>query len=279
MSYNIKHKSFKRKNPSNGGRLRRQNAYYTARTSGGTQSFVPRTFGNPNAITERKYFTTSYQNNLYALVNDWNGSITIPSTVQVPQVSTLVPTALTSPRKGTNYNNRVGSTIMAKKIMIKGTVTLPRLDQASSSDAVFVRIILVCDTQTNATYFTPSDVIGGEQDHIAFANPLMTLNKLQNPKQFGRYKVLKDLKINLNNPNINTSIPGTSFLSNAIVKSFKIKINLKNMPMRFNFDIDAEDITSNVDNSITLMAAYAPTGVQSAVPSITYVSRFYFGDP
>ena len=90
-----------------------------------------------------------------------------------------------------------------------------------------VRLMLVQDSQTNAAQMTAAQLMNdaGAAD--------TTINSYQNPNNFGRFRVLKDKDILIQDPNFTTEYepgeePPTGYArTNGLIRNFKFNINFK----------------------------------------------------
>lgn len=225
------------------------------------QMFVPRSFGNPRAITERKYYTTGLAST--ALVNfdagtTWAGAELDPTTTN----------CLFAPSTGDDYNNRDGRKVQVLAIKIKGYFRVAaQADATGSDDAALVRLALVCDKQSNATQLNAEDVFGG----IAVAS--LNVEQFQNPAFFGRFKVMKDKLFILQNPTM--SWDGTNIEQSGLVKPFKMNHKFRK-PLIVHFNgTNGGTVADIIDNSFHLIGG--ASNIELA-PTIAYQVRVTFID-
>lgn len=229
----------------------------TVKSGGATRSFVPRSLGNPMAVTERKYFDSNGSANLLGITTSWAGAELDPATL-----ATLVVPVL-----GSDYNNRVGRKIQILSIKIRGTITVPpQTSQTSGDSATKCRLVLVLDKQTNASQLNAEDVFnsGGASDAV---------NMFQNPSFFGRFRILKDKTFKLEDPNL--VYDGTQLLQQGLLYNFKmIHKFVKPMYIHFN-STNGGTVADIIDNSFHLIG-----GVQGSVlvPNILYKVRTTYLD-
>lgn len=225
------------------------------------QFFVPRSFGNPRAITERKYFTTGLTST--ALVNfdagtTWAGCELDPATTN----------ALFAPATGDDFNTRDGRKVQVLSIKIKGYFRVAaQTDTTTTDDAALIRLALVVDKQTNAAQLNAEDVFGG----VAVA-PL-NVDQFQNPAFFGRFKVLKDKYFTLQNPN--STWDGTNMEQMGLVRHFKMTHKFRK-PMIVHFNgTNGGTVADIIDNSFHLIGGSSNIEL---VPTIAYQVRTTFID-
>lgn len=225
------------------------------------QFFVPRTFGNPRAITERKYYTQ--QRTTVALSDlsagtDWAGCELDPATVLT----------LFAPTTGDDFNNRDGRKVQVISIKVKGYFDVPaQANQAATDSAALIRLILVQDKQTNAAQLNAEDVVGG------VANAANNINQFQNPTHFGRFRVIKDKLFNLQNPAI--GFDGTNIEQNGLKKTFKFNIKFRK-PQVVHFNAtNGGTVADVIDNSWHIIGG--SQGI-SLAPTIQYQVRTTFID-
>jgi len=225
------------------------------------QMFVPRSFGNPRAITERKYFTA--QRDTVALADlsaatTWAGAELDPATIN----------ALFAPVTGDDFNTRDGRKCQVLGIKVRGYFNVPaQADATGADDANVIRILMVLDKQTNATQLNAEDVVGG----VAVANN--NVNQFQNPAFFGRFRVLKDKTYTLNNPQMTWD--GTNIEQSGLKKPFKLSHKFKK-PLMVHFNAtNGGTVADIIDNSFHIIG-----GAQNIelAPTITYQVRTTFID-
>lgn len=225
------------------------------------QFFVPRSFGNPRAITETKYYTA--QRDLVALVDlaagtTWANCELDPATVN----------ALFAPTQGDDFNNRDGRKVQVKSIKVRGYFRVAaQADTTSTDDATLIRLLMVVDKQTNAAQLNAEDVLGG----VAIANN--NVNQFQNPAFFGRFKVLKDKNFTFQNPAI--SWDGTNMEQQGLIKPFKMTHKFRK-PLIVHFNAtNGGTVADIIDNSFHIIG-----GAQNIelAPQIAYQTRISFID-
>jgi len=181
---------------------------------------------------------------------------------------------VTIPAPGTGINNRIGVKCNIHKIAIRGFIKCAKqTNQTGGKDPALIRMVLVLDTQTNGVQAQGEDVmdndIGGSGTSI-----FSVVNAFQNPKNFGRFRVLKDKTINLSDPN--DTYDGTNIEINGIIRPFKMTVKFKKPLIS---KVQAGSTTSAISNMINYsFHLYASTQSADLAPAISYVSRVYFKD-
>lgn len=226
-----------------------------------TQSriFVPRSFGNPMAVSETKYFDAQNTGNAIQSVAaaGWD------STEQDP--ATLL--CLFAPTQGNDFNNREGRKVWIKAIKIRGMVEWPAVANLTAGiPANQVRLILVMDKQTNGAQLNGEDVI---ESGTKASEPC--IQEFQNPKFFGRFRVMWDRTYT--RPNSGTSYDGTNIEANGCHQKFKINKKFKK-PLLVHFNAtNGGTVADIVDNSFHFLAGRYAT---AASATLYYKSRVSF---
>lgn len=227
-----------------------------------TLAMVARTPGT-KAVTERKYFDTYLDATALVAANTWAGC----------ELDPAADLCLFAPAQGDDINERVGRKVTILKTTIRGFLhCIPQAAQATADAATIVRLILFLDMQTNATQ-VPAETL--MQDPGAASNYLNTLT-FQNNQNFGRFRVLRDKTIVLQNPSMapNTDAGG-AIVQSGLAKPFKISYKWpQGLQVRFNAT-NAGDITDIIDNSLHLIGAASNTGLG---PNIYYQARTVYSD-
>lgn len=222
---------------------------------GPTRNFVPRSFGNPLAIAERKYFDTEYAAAIATSTTNWTGTEADPATILT----------FFAPIQGTGFNNRVGRKCQILSIKIRGSLTLPaQVDQTAAEQPIENRFILYQDKQTNAVQSQGEEVIASGAGSDA-------IHMYQNPANFGRFKVMKDKTVTIQNPNI--SYDGANIETNGLIKTFKISWKFKK-PLVVHFNAtNGGTVADIVDHSLHLIANSTIAGM-----ALSYKCRVTFID-
>lgn len=227
-------------------------------------STVPRTRG-VYAKGEMKYYDTERAVVAISSSADWTGTEYDPNTTnEASPVSN--PLGLFQPKVGSGINQRIGKSCKLMSLKIRGAVTCAKQgDQTATDNPTIVRIALVWDQQTN------SSQCQGEQ---VFTDPTtaaasMAIHAYQNIDNFGRFRVLKDKMLTIQNPN--AAYDGTNVEQQGLTRLFKmnIKFGKEGIPVRFNAT-NGGTVADVVDNSFHIIANANDTDL---VPTITYYCR------
>lgn len=244
-----------------------------AKTRAGYSS-VARTRGA--AVTgEMKYFDCSLGDTaLSAVTSTWvAGTMKDPgTTINLGSAAVATPLCLCAPTVGAALNQRVGRKITVRKVKVHGTVyCIPQAAQAAADATTKIRIALVEDKQTNAAQMT-----GAQLYNDGAANePTVVINSFQNPNNFGRFRVLKDKMIVIQNLNLAGSPTAADVVQAGAKVQFKFSVNFKK-PIEVHFNAtNGGTVADIVDSSLHIVAgcdntAYAPT--------LSYYSRVCYKD-
>lgn len=230
------------------------------KTGGTTRTFVPRSFGTPLAITERKYYDSikTTANFTSAAGGSFASAELDPGTVNT----------LFAPTTGDDFNNRSGRKVQVIQIKIRGLIQQAVQAAQTTADPIpVVRMLLVQDTQTNTAQLNSEDVLGN-----AVTSPIFAF---QNPAFFGRFKVLKDKVFNIPVPFSGQDAAGT-FVQGSKDIYFKWNIKFKK-PVVVHFNsTNGGTVADIVDNSWHIIGAQSENaGMQC---SVTYQARTTFLD-
>lgn len=224
------------------------------------QMFVPRSFGNPRAITERKYFDSirTSINFPSAAGGSWNSAELDPATLNT----------LFAPVTGDDFLNRDGRKVQVISIKIKGLIQQAVQAAQTAADPIpVVRVLLVQDTQTNATQLNSEDVIGN-----AVTSPIFGF---QNPAFFGRFKVLKDKTFAIPVPFSAQDAAGT-FVQGSKDIPFKFTRKFRK-PVVVHFNgTNGGTVADIIDNSFHMIGTQSENAGMQV--SITYQCRVTFID-
>lgn len=228
------------------------------RTQPTTVTFVPRSLGNALAVTERKYFDTEVTRALVNVATSWAGAEQDPTTIG----------NLCSPQQGTSALTRVGTRINVLAIKIRGKITVAsQTNQATGDTPAACRIILVQDMQTNAVQLNAEDVISSG----AGSNGT---EMFQNIDFFGRFRVLRDKRMIMQNPNL--SWDGTNLEQQGLQRNFEWIVKFrKPVQVRFNAT-NSGNVADIVDNSFHVIGGVNNTELAA---SLAYKCRAVFVDP
>lgn len=175
------------------------------------------------------------------------------------------PTALDTlfaPTQGSGISQRIGREVVVYKIKIRGTMIVDILEnQTEVKGPSAMRIVLLQDTQTNSTQLAAENVFSTGIGPNGFQT-------FQNLDSLGRYRILKEKMIVLENPNILHD--ATNIELNGLVRTWKMNYVFKN-PVRVRFNaISGGSVADIVDNSFHILIN--GTGVD-LLPQINYNCR------
>lgn len=226
------------------------------------RTYVPRSFGNPMAITERKYFDTQLANTtLNASATDWTATEVDPTTLNCLFVPVL----------GDDFNNRTGRNVRLMKIKVRGEIRYAvQTNQATLDITPKVRLILYVDRQTNGVQAQGEDLI---QSGSATAP---SIDMFQNVNNFGRFRVLRDRTFTLTQPNVvAATAAGNTIIQGGCVKNFEFNYTWKKgLVVHFN-NTNGGTVADIVDNSIHLVCNASDNAI---APQINYKVRSTFLD-
>jgi len=186
------------------------------------------------------------------------------TTLNLGSAAVATPANLCSPTVGAALNQRIGRSILVHKIKVRGTIVCGSQTPANGGEtASKVRILLVQDGQTNAGLMTGAQLLrdGG----VATT----TINSFQNPDNFGRFRVLKDVSFVMQDPNAYTdAVPAPAM--NGIKRNFKFNVNFKK-PVKVQFNATNGGTGADiVDNSFHI---FAGTDAAALTPTLSYYCR------
>lgn len=240
------------------------------KSSGGKRrkgySGVNRTQGAA-VVGEMKYMDSELQtSSLVAVTTTWPAGTNMDptTTINLGGAAIATPQNLCSPKVGSALNERIGRQIHVLKIKVRGTISFPQATAVNGGEiASKCRIILVQDKQTNAGLMT------GAQLMRDAGLAQTTINSFQNPDNFGRFRVLKDVTYVLQDPNVYTDAAAAP-AQNGRKTNFKFNVNFKK-PVVVHFNATNGGTGADiVDNSFHVFAAVDHTGLN---PQIAYYSR------
>lgn len=228
---------------------------------------VPRSRGA--AVTgEMKYFDCDKASTaLVATTTTWPaGTIQDPTTtINLGAAAVATPLCLFAPTVGSGLNQRVGRSVKVMKIKVGGRILIPAQTALSVGfNASNVRLILVQDCQTNASQMTSAQLIN---DSVSTDS---TLYAYQNPNNFGRFRVLKDKRIVIQDPNLAGEVAAGNVVSNGRSVMFKFSVRFaKPVEVHFNAT-NGGTVADIVDHSFHILCA---TDEISLGPTIQYYFR------
>lgn len=225
------------------------------------RQYIPRTLG-PLAVSESKYYDAWLSNTVIVnTATSWAGTEVDPS----PRNTLFVPT------EGSDINNRIGRKVSLYKLAVNGIITPTGVSDAADVDSSgAIRVILFQDMQTNGVQAQ------GEELMQVSTSAELGVSAFQNPANFGRFRVLKDLilrprLVTAVTDGTNTSSQNTSQIVFKMVVKFK-----KPVVVKFNAT-NAGTVGDIVDNSFHMLAMYSVPN-PGITYSISYKSRGYYKD-
>lgn len=210
-------------------------------------------YSRPQIKGEMKYFDTQRDAIAIATSTDWTGTELDPATFN----------CLFAPIQGAAINQRIGREVKVMKIKMKGLIqSTSQMDQTAGDPPCVIRLILVQDMQTNGSQAQGEDVMATTANGVTNTCSFLSLASL------GRFRVLKDKTLIIENPNL--SWDGTNLEQQGVAKTFKWNVTFRNpVSVRFN-STNGGTIADIVDNSFHLIGC-ASNG--SLSPSLHYVCR------
>lgn len=222
---------------------------------------VPRARGALVSQAEAKYFNTGLTPTIIQTATSWAGTVQDPATFNT----------LCVPIKGAGINERIGRKIAVTKIRIRGFINQPRLtNQTLSTVPSTVRLLLVQDTQANGTQPGGTSIMAAPQ----IANAKNAVSSFQSLDNFGRFRVLKDKTMTIQNPN--GTFDGTNIEINGLNIAWKMNVKFrKPVVVHFN-NTNGGTVADIVDNAFHI---YALTDAQNSTgPTLSYESRVVYKD-
>ena len=217
-------------------------------------------------VGEMKYFDCDRTPNaLVACTTTWPaGTLQDPgTTINLGAAAVPTPGCLFAPTVGSALNQRIGRSVLVRKIKVTGTLAIPaQAGDATLDEAMKIRLVLVQDTQTNAASMTAAQLFN---DASAATTAICSY---QNPNNFGRFRVLKDKILTIQDPNM-VGAAGAANINGKIV-NFKMNVNFKT-PVKVQFNAtNGGTVADIVDNSFHIICAASNI---SYAPTISYYSR------
>jgi len=143
----------------------------------------------------------------------------------------------------------------------------PQANQTATDAGSYIRLMLVQDKQSNGTQMTGTQLMTSP----GVASTILAVTTFQNIDNFGRFKVLKDKTILIQNPAV--SFDGTNVEQQGLIRKFKMTYKpRKPIDVRFNA-VNGGTIADIVDNSWHLLANNSSTDLN---PNISYNCRVCF---
>lgn len=183
--------------------------------------------------------------------------------------SNLDPTTLNTlfaPSNGAGETQRIGKACKVMQIRMRFHLqSAQQTNQTVADPSCDCRIIVFQDLQTNAAQAT------GAQVMTAGANDFNGILQFQNVDNFGRFKVLMDKTVNLQNPTM--TYDGTNIEQSGISKVWKWSKKFKTpIVVRFN-NVNGGTVADIVDNSFHVIGL---CNNDELVPQLSYQCRFGF---
>ncbi len=224
-------------------------------------STVARTRGWAGARSEMKYFdTTKAAASISAPSASWAGTEIDPATF----LTFCVPV------KGTGINERIGRQINIHKIKIRALINVAfQANQTAADSATAIRYLLYVDQQTNAAQVQGETLM----DAPGTSAPSNNMCTFQNLDSLGRFRVLKDKQLVMQNPSI--SWDGTNVEQSGLSRLVKISHTFRK-PLNVHFnETNGGTIADIVDNSIHMLAVSSSTALGA---EISYEARVSYKD-
>lgn len=232
---------------------------YVKRRKGYTT--VARTRGWAAVPGEMKYFDSARSSIPIPASVDWTATEFPPN--QTAPVNTCF-----APVKGAGINERIGRSVNVHKIKIRGSIFVPaQINQVASDAASQIRLLLVQDTQTNATQAQGEEIMMAPLAATAY----QSVNCFQSLASLGRFRTLKDRTFTVQQPPM--AYDGTNMEQGGVIKPFKFTHTFKK-PVKVTFNAtNGGTIADIVDNSWSI---YACANVAELVPNLSYLCRISY---
>ena len=220
---------------------------------------VPRTRG-ALAMTERKYFDSFLSAHAMLAGNTWAGGELDPATLLT----------LCVPSEGSDIDNRVGRKISVHKVTIRGMIFVSAQVNITAGDQASVcRLVMFVDQQTNGAQAQAENLMSGPGAASAFLTP----HTFQSTANFGRFNVLRDKTVTVQNPNMTWD--GTNIEAHGLSIPFKLSYRFKKpLVIRFN-GTNGGTVADIIDNSLHFIGFATSTNL---APQIYYQSRCVYTD-
>lgn len=220
---------------------------------------VARTRGG--AVTgEMKYFDSVRDNVAVGSSATWASTVYDPNVFPVANMNCLF-----APTQGAGISQRIGKACKVYKIKITGCFSVPsQTNQVLADAGSYIRLMLVCDKQSNSTQMTGTQLMTSP----GVASTILAVETFQNIDNFGRFAVLKDKHIIMQNPDITWD--GTNLEQAGLLRIFKLTWKPK-VPMEVRFNsVNGGTIADIVDYSFHLLANNSSSDLN---PNISYNCR------
>jgi len=219
-------------------------------------------------VGEMKYFDCERDaDQIAACTTTWvAGTMQDPdTTINLGSAAVANPLCLFAPTVGAALNQRIGRKVKVLKIKLHGLIHFSvGTAQALPKNATSIRMMLVQDCQTNAAQMTGAQLMNDA------ASPSSTLMSFQNPNNFGRFKVLKEKRYILEDPNIIGTTGAADIAFGGRKLNWKLTATFKT-PCEVHFNAtNGGTVADIVDNSFHMVCA---ADTVALIPLITYYSR------
>ena len=155
-----------------------------------------------------KYFDMTLSNQTLVDISGANWSSTM----------TLDPSGrgtLFFPALGNDIDQRIGKKVRIHKVTVRGHIRSTQSTLSSPQDANHIRILLVVNKQTNGITLSPVEVLSSGSATQG------NINAFANFNFFGKYRILKDKHIFLQNPQLVGAIGGSNVEAVGLIRPFK----------------------------------------------------------
>lgn len=222
---------------------------------------VPRSRG-VYASGEMKYFDSYKAVTAIAAGTSWAGQEYDPGTLNT----------LFAPTTGSTIASRIAREATVYKIKVRGTLFCAvDATAAAAFQPSLVRLMLVQDTQTNGAQAQAEEIMAAP----GAATAQLTNKTFTNLASTGRFRIWKDITVNLQDPNMVQHTSGSSTIKvNGINKPFKFNLDFSKAPIKVRFNAtDGGSVADIVDNSWHIIAH---TTSADMTPQICYQCRVSF---
>lgn len=179
-------------------------------------------------------------------------------------------TTMAGPVRGSAITERNGNKIFVRKLAVRGTIQCAEYSAGANSSHT-TRLLLVQDKQTNGSASAGSAIISSNTG--AGGKPI---NDWQNVDNFGRYRVLKDIRINV--PCGQAVYDGTNKVYAGEERNFRMTVKFKKpICVRFSGSTAPGAIADVVDNSFQIFGAQ--DNANGPVWRMHCQTRCYYVDP
>lgn len=193
---------------------------------------------------EKKYFDSELSLTSTPNTTAWGaGNVLNPSATPVASIDTLF-----CPKDGSGINQRIGRKVAVHKIKLRGTVQCaPQADQTGSDAANMIRMMLVQNKQTNGAEMNASELMRD----AGLTSATSLFQSFQSTNNFGKFRVLKDKIITIQNPNM--AYDGTNIEQQGLMKPWKMSVTFRK-PVIVHFNsTNGGTVADIVDNSFNFV--------------------------